>query len=84
MPFNGTGDALDYINTIEARTRIGFNDYQKIMNDELSIQAAVHDWFVQSIRPSISTMTWLEFKEQFLRFYVHFLPERTTGGSGCT
>ena len=46
VPFDGTGNALDYINTIEARIRIGFNDYQKIMNDELSIQAAAHDWFV--------------------------------------
>ena len=46
MLFDSTGDALDYINTIEARIRIGFNDYQKIMNDELSIQATAHDWFV--------------------------------------
>ena len=81
MSFDGTGDALDYINTIEARIRIGFNDYQKIMNDELSIQAIAHDWFVQSIRPSMSTMIWLEFKEQFLRFSAHLLLERTMGGS---
>ena len=43
MSFDGTGDALDYINTIEARIRIGFNDYQKIINDELSIHAAAYD-----------------------------------------
>ena len=81
MLFDGTGDALDYINTIEARIRIGFNDYQKIMNDELSIQAIAHNWFLQSIRPSMSTMIWLEFKEQFLRFSAHLLLERTTGSS---
>ena len=63
VAFDDTEYALDFINAIEARTRIGFNDYQKIMNDELSIQAVAHDWFVQSIRPSMSTMTWLEFKK---------------------
>ena len=39
------------------------------MTVELSAQAAAHDWFMQSIRPFMSTMTWLEFKEQFLRFF---------------
>ena len=47
--FDGTGDAMDFINTIEARTRTGYNDYQKIMVVELSVQAAAQDWFMQSI-----------------------------------
>ena len=82
--FDGTGNALDFLNTIEARNRTRSNDYQRIIIVELSVQAAAYDWFMQSIRPFMSSMTWLEFKEQFLRFYVHLLPERTTGGSGCT
>ena len=45
VPFDVTGDALDFINTIEARTRIGYTYYQKIMIVELSVQAAAHDWF---------------------------------------
>ena len=61
--FNAIGDAMDFINTIEARTRTGFNDYQRIMIVELSVQAAAQDWFMQSIRSFLSTMTWLEFKE---------------------
>ena len=69
VPFDGTGDAMDFINTIEARTRTGYNDYQRIMVVELSLQAAAQDWFTQSIRPFMGTMTWLEFKEQFLRFF---------------
>ena len=69
VPFDGTGDAMDFINTIEARTRTGYNDYQRIMIVELSVQAAAQDWFMQSIRPFMTTMTWLEFKEQFLRFF---------------
>ena len=60
---------MDFINTIEGRTRTGFNDYQKIMIVELSVQAAAQDWLMQSIRPFMSTMTRLEFKEQFLRFF---------------
>ena len=67
--FDGTGDAMDFINTIEARTRTGYNDYQRIMVVELSVQAAAQDWFMQSIRPFMTTMSWLEFKEQFLRFF---------------
>ena len=63
MSFDSTGDALDFINTIEARNKIKFNIYQRIMTVELSAQAAAHDWFMQLIRPFMSTMTWLEFKE---------------------
>ena len=69
VSFDGTGDALDFINTIEARNRTRSNDYQRIMIIELSVQAAAHDWFMQSIRPFMSTMTWLKFKERFLRFF---------------
>ena len=35
VTFDGTGDALDFINTIEARTRTGYTDYQRIMILEL-------------------------------------------------
>ena len=49
VSFDGTGDALDFINTIEARNRTRSNDYQRIMIIELSVQAAAHDWFMPSI-----------------------------------
>ena len=45
------------------------NDYQRIIAVELSVQATAHDWFMSSIRPFTTTMSWLEFKEQFLRFF---------------
>ena len=60
---------MDFINTIAAKTRTWYNDYQRIMVVELSLQAAGQDWFMQSIRPFMTTMTWLEFKEQFLRSF---------------
>ena len=41
--FNGTGDALNFINIIEARTRIGYTDYQKIMIMKLSVQVVAQD-----------------------------------------
>ena len=63
VTFDGIGDAMDFINTIEARTQTGYNDYQRIMIVELSVQAAAQDWFMQSIRPFMTTMTWLEFNE---------------------
>ena len=43
VSFDGTGDALDFINTIEARTRTGYTDYQRIMIMELSVQAVAQD-----------------------------------------
>ena len=49
IAFDGSGDALDFINTIEARTRTGYTDYQRIMIVELSVQATAHDWFMQTI-----------------------------------
>ena len=67
--FDGTSDALDFLNTIEARTRTCYTDYQRIMVVELSVQAAAQDWFMQSIQPRMTTMTQLEFKEQFLRYF---------------
>ena len=69
VSFDGTGDALDFINTIEARTRTGYTDYQRIMIVELSMQAITQDWFMQSIQPYMATMAWLEFKERFLRYF---------------
>ena len=46
VPFDGTSDALDSINTIEAITRVGYTDYMKIIIMELSVQAAAQDWFM--------------------------------------
>ena len=46
VSFDGTGDALDFINTIEARIRTGYTNYQRIMIIELFIQAAAQDWFI--------------------------------------
>ena len=46
VSFNGTGDALDFLNTVEARNRTGYTDYQRIMVVDLSIQAAAQDWFM--------------------------------------
>ena len=37
--FDGNGDAMDFINTIEARIRTGYTDYQRIIIIELSVQA---------------------------------------------
>ena len=67
--FDGTGDALDFINTIEARIRTGYANYQRIMIIELLVQVASQDWFMQSIQPFMTTMTWLEFKKRFLRYF---------------
>ena len=69
VSFDGTRDALDFLNTIEAKTRTGYTDYQRIMIAELSVQSVAQDWFIQSIQPRLTTMTWLEFKEQFLRYF---------------
>ena len=55
--FDGTGDALDFLNIIEARTQTGYSDYQRIMVVELSIQVVAHDWFIQSIQPRMTMMT---------------------------
>ena len=41
--FDGTGNALNFINTIEARTRTRYTDYQKIMIMELSVQAVAQE-----------------------------------------
>ena len=69
IAFDGSGDALDFINTIEARMRIGYTDYQRIMIVELSVQAVTQELFMQTIQPFMTTMTWLEFKERFLRYF---------------
>ena len=65
VSFNGTGDALDFLNTIEARTRTACTYYQWIMVVELSVQAAAQDQFMQSIQPRMTTMTWLELRSSF-------------------
>ena len=66
--FDGTGDAFDFVNTIESRTRTGYSDYQRIMVVEISVSAAAQDWFMQSIQPYMTTMTWVYFRERLMRF----------------
>ena len=46
VSFDGTGDALDFLSTIEAKTRTGYSNYMRIMVVELSIQAAAQDYFM--------------------------------------
>ena len=43
ISFDGTGDALDFINAIESRTRTRYTDYQWILIIELLVQAAAQD-----------------------------------------
>ena len=43
ISFDGTGDALEFINVIESRTKIGYIDYQRILIMELSVQATTQD-----------------------------------------
>ena len=43
--FDGTGDALDFINTIESRTRTEYSDYHRILVVEISVSAVVQYWF---------------------------------------
>ena len=69
ISFDGTRDALNFINAIGSRTRTGYTDYQRFLIVELSVQAVAQDWFMQSIQPFMDTMTWLEFKERFMRYF---------------
>ena len=46
IAFDGTGDALDLINTIEAKIRTRYTDYQRIIIVELSVRAVAQDWFM--------------------------------------
>ena len=40
ISFDGTGDALNFVNVVESRTRIRYTDYQRILIVELSVQVA--------------------------------------------
>ena len=40
ISFDGTRDALDFVNDVDSRTRTGYTDYQRILIVELSVQAA--------------------------------------------
>ena len=41
--FDGMGEALDFVNTIEFRTRTGYSDYQRILVVEISVSAVAQD-----------------------------------------
>ena len=43
VSFDGIGDALDFINTIESRARTWHTDYQRILIIELSVKVAAQD-----------------------------------------
>ena len=62
VPFDGTGDTLDFINTIEARTRKRYTNCQKIIIVELLVQAVAQDWFMQFIQLYMDTITWIDLR----------------------
>lgn len=72
IAFDGMLDPLDFLHAIETRTRTAHVDYQKIIIVELSIEGPALDWFIQSIQPRMTAMSWAEFRERFMK---RFCPE---------
>ena len=67
--FGGPKDALNFIYTIKLWTRTRYADYQWMKMAKLSVLTVAQDQFIQSNQLYITTMTQLEFKEQFLRYF---------------
>ena len=49
ISYDGTSDPLDFLDTIETRTRTAHTEYQRIMIVELSVEGPALNWFVQVI-----------------------------------
>lgn len=54
------------------RTRTAHTEYQRIKIVELSVEGPALDWFIQSIQPQMTMMTWAQFSERVIR---RFYPE---------
>ena len=71
VPFDGTGDVLDFLNAIRGRIRMAENDAQRLQMVESCMEREALDWFISAIRPVMDTITWAEFER---RFEQHYLP----------
>ena len=55
--YDSTSDPLDFLQTIELRTRTVHTEHQRMLIVELSIEGAILDWFIQVIQPHMTTLT---------------------------
>ena len=67
ISFDGISDLLDLLHATEMRTHTTHTEYQRIMIVELSIEGLALDWLVQVIQPHMTTLTWAQFRERFMR-----------------
>ena len=57
VPFDGTGDVLDFLNAIRGQLRMVETDALKLQMVENCMEREALDWFISAIRPTMDTMT---------------------------
>ena len=65
VPFNGTGDPIDFLNLLRNRVNFGTTEAQRMRMVETCMEGGALDWFNAAIRPVIQTITYEEFEQRF-------------------
>ncbi|XP_050233220.1 uncharacterized protein LOC126681708 [Mercurialis annua] len=71
--FDGSGDALDFLEEVERDARrLQADERQSILLVEMSMKGPAKDWFRRIIQPTMNQMTWAEFVNRYREFYLPF------------
>ncbi|XP_050227663.1 uncharacterized protein LOC126677201 [Mercurialis annua] len=71
--FDGSGDALDFLEEVERNARrLQADERQSILLVEMSMKGPAKDWFRRIIQPTMNQMTWAEFVNRYREFYLPF------------
>ncbi|XP_050217506.1 uncharacterized protein LOC126668344 [Mercurialis annua] len=71
--FDGSGDALDFLEEVERNSRsLQANERQSIILVEMSMKGTAKDWFQRIIQPTMGQMTWAEFVNIFREYFLPY------------
>ena len=71
VPFDGSGDPMDFLNAIRTRVSYVESDSLRIRMAETCLDREALDWYIAAIRPNVDTMSWDEFENRFQQHYMH-------------
>ncbi|XP_050238318.1 uncharacterized protein LOC126687806 [Mercurialis annua] len=73
IEFDGSGDALDFLEEVERNARrLQADERQSILLVEMSMKGPAKDWLRRIIQPTMNQMTWVEFVNRYREFYLPF------------
>ncbi|XP_050226931.1 uncharacterized protein LOC126676708 [Mercurialis annua] len=71
--FDGSGDALDFLEEVEQNARrLQATERQTVVLVEMSMKGSAGNWFRSSVHADMATISWAQFVARFRAFFLPF------------